>query len=111
MKAVWRRYQRSWGWILLVSLLLTAGLGVYLFQCQPDYFLSTAELYVLPKGADLYAQYDASVSELIARDCVELLKNKDLRYRAEAKLVPDTLEGMQISVTGIPGTRDRKSVV
>lgn len=104
MKAALRGYLKHARWILLVSLILATAMGYYTFQYEPDQYESAVELYVLPSGTDDNAKYNAAASQMLARDCAELLKNPALLYEAEAKLSPDTLTGMSIFLEGVNGT-------
>ncbi len=104
MRTAWRKYQKVWVWLLLPSLVVAVAVGLYAYLFMPDQYCSTVGLYVLPSGVDVDEQYAPSTRDMIVRDCQQLLRNKELLDKAEAKLAPYTMDGMRLTVEGVPDT-------
>lgn len=104
MAIAWRKYRKSWGWLLLLSMLLAAGAGYYVYHYVPDMYQSTVSLYVLAGDVQGNPDYGQDIVSMVVQDARLLLENPELMEKAEQKLSPDVLDGMALRIEGIAGS-------
>ena len=104
MKSAARSYRRNIGIIVLLSLIFAAAMGYYTYHYEPDMYLSTVGLYLLPSGTSAETQDNPQSSRMLAMDAAQMLRNPEVTHKTNEKLWPDDIDNTKITLEEVKGT-------